>query len=737
MGERADGHEAVALDIEGAGRSETAEHSGPAERPERVGRPERPEREATERKAGEDVLRQRLGALRELVGLSRTRLDGEVLAEAGRVLDAAAARRGLPRAYTTVALAGATGSGKSSLFNALTGARFSEVAMRRPTTAAPVSCTWEAAGADGADGLLDRLGIPAHARHRTRDGALSGLVLVDLPDHDSVAKDHREQVDRMLELVDAVVWVVDPEKYADAVLHEQYLRRLAGHAEVTFIVLNQTDRLTSDAVDAVLDDLRRLLDEDGMALGEHGEPGAAVLSASALTGEGVALLREELGEFVTAQRAAVLRLNADLDGAMERLQPVYADPGIGGAPGLTEPAREDFEDRLAIAVGAAAAGQAAERAWLRQAGHASATPWVRLLRRYSARTALSRNDAVRGEAVRDESLRKDAVRGDATGTATGDRAAVDGSARDRSAAGGASCTRAEARGTVSRVARPRESLQHARAARPVVAQAVRELADAAAYGLPDAWARTVRESARRGAAGLPEALDAVMEVGAVGAGRGEGARGGQAERAAHTGRAEGPEGAVPEPVPQPGSASRDDGAEPGDAAGADVHAGAGAGAGAGVGDADGVAQPRGEGTPRAPRVLRPPRAAGAARPSRPPRPPWWTAARVGQGLLLGTQVLSVVWAVAMVAFGGGNLGGALAPCALFLAATAGGPLLAWGCRAMARGPARAYGLEEERRLRRLAAGCGRTRVLEPVATELMRYREVREQYAIAAGVVRA
>ena len=56
-----------------------------------------------------------------------------------------------------------------------------------------------------------------------------------------------------------------------------------------------------------------------------------------------------------------------------------------------------------------------------------------------------------------------------------------------------------------------------RSTRPVVAQAVRELADAAASGLPSAWARAVRESARRGAAGLPEVLDEVMEVCAWGA----------------------------------------------------------------------------------------------------------------------------------------------------------------------------------------------------------------------------
>ncbi|NEC10222.1 ATP-binding protein, partial [Streptomyces sp. SID7909] len=50
------------------------------------------------------------------------------------------------------------------------------------------------------------------------------------------------------------------------------------------------------------------------------------------------------------------------------------------------------------------------------------------------------------------------------------------------------------------------------------------------------------------------------------------------------------------------------------------------------------------------------------------------------------------------------------------------------CAAAARGPARRYGQEAERRLREAAAACGRARVLDPVAAELMRYREVRERY---------
>ncbi|MFD7505542.1 GTPase [Streptomyces sp. NPDC059850] len=395
-------------------------------------------------------LRPRLDALRQLVGLSRTRLDGRTLAGAGRVLDEAAARGRHPLGHTVVALAGATGSGKSTLFNALAGAPLSEAGIRRPTTAAPLSCAWT----DHADGLLDRLGIPPVDRRRPAypyDPALRGLVLLDLPDHDSAAPGHRDRVDRLLGLVDAVVWVVDPEKYADAVLHERYLRPLAGYAEVTFVVLNQVDRLPGDAADQVLDDLRRLLDEDGLALGEHGEPGAAVLALSALTGEGVGELRDMLGGLAAECGAAERRLAADVDGTTARLRPQYV--ADGSPAGFTGRARAAFEDRLAEAAGAAAAGQAAERAWLRDAQWACGTPWGRL------------------------------VRGRGPGG---------GRAEDEREAPGARAKAAE-----------REAVT----ARPAVEEAVRTLADEATAGLPGPWAQAVREAAGWGGRGLPEAVD--------------------------------------------------------------------------------------------------------------------------------------------------------------------------------------------------------------------------------------
>ncbi|MGW0010042.1 GTPase [Streptomyces tendae] len=518
-------------------------------------------------------LRSRLDALRELVGLSRTRLDSGTLAEAGRVLDEAAARRRLSGQHTVVAIAGATGSGKSQLFNTLAGVTISETGVRRPTTAAPIACSWS----DGAASLLDRLGIPGRLRrrplqHPDSESPLRGLVLIDLPDHDSAAVQHREQVDRILALVDAVIWVVDPEKYADALIHERYLRPMAGHAEVTFVVLNQVDRLPGEAAEQVLDDLRRLLDEDGIALGEYGEPGATVLALSALIGEGVGELRETLGQFVAERQAPARRIAADVDAAARQLRSVYV---TGQRTGLSEEAREEFADRLADAVGATAAGEAAERAWLRNANRACGTPWLRLWRWYH-----DRRDPVTGR------------------LSTRSQADEEATARQR------------------------------------VEQAVRTVSDRASAGLPAPWAQAMREAAVRGARGLPEALDEL----AVRAG-----------------------------LP----------------------------------------------------------------PGRPPRPGWWPVAVLSQATMTLLQVVGGLWLLGqIIGIVPPNLG---VPVLLMLAGIVGGPLIEWSCRLAARGPARRYGHEAERLLREAAAGCGRARVLDPLAAELLRYREVREQYARVTG----
>src|SRR4051794_24427359 len=94
------------------------------------------------RRSGSPDLADRLSALDEAVGLARGRLDSGVVAEAERVAAKAGERLRLGAAHTVVALAGATGSGKSSLFNAVTGEEVSQVGMRRPTTGVAHGAVW-------------------------------------------------------------------------------------------------------------------------------------------------------------------------------------------------------------------------------------------------------------------------------------------------------------------------------------------------------------------------------------------------------------------------------------------------------------------------------------------------------------------------------------------------------------------------------------------------------------------
>ncbi len=247
-----------------------------------------------------DGLQDRLALLGEILESDSSRLPTDIAERATTVHTNATARLGHGTSHTVVALAGATGSGKSSLFNALAGAELAPASPRRPTTASTRSATFGAT----ADGLLDWLSI-AH-RHVLHDDALQGLVLLDLPDHDSTAAAHRAEVDRLVEVVDVFCWVLDPQKYADAALHDNYLQRFAGHGAVSVVALNQIDRLSADERRACLSDLQRLLAEDGLGA-------IRIIATSAVTGEGVVDLRRELGARVAERRAVVARIEADVD----------------------------------------------------------------------------------------------------------------------------------------------------------------------------------------------------------------------------------------------------------------------------------------------------------------------------------------------------------------------------------------------------------------------------------------
>lgn len=318
----------------------------------------------------------------------------------------AASRTSIAGGHTVVALAGATGSGKSSLFNDLIGADVAPIGARRPTTSTPIAAIW---GSDSASALLDWLKVGArHMVDERHSGAtvsgvgladsaptvraleplsglepasgsepasgleLNGLVLLDLPDFDSLEATHRAEADRVLDLADVFVWVTDPQKYADARLHEDYIAKLSAHDAVTMVVLNQADLLTPEALAACRSDLLRLLDADGVDDPE-------VIATSARDGSGVIDLHQRISVVVAAHDAAVRRLDSDLRSAATVLRRGVAD----SEPVLAEVDDEGLVNALSRAAGIPVILDAVERDFRRETWARTGWPftrWVRALR---------------------------------------------------------------------------------------------------------------------------------------------------------------------------------------------------------------------------------------------------------------------------------------------------------------------------------------------------------------------
>ncbi|MDG4807047.1 50S ribosome-binding GTPase [Micromonospora sp. WMMD1120] len=405
-----------------------------------------------------DALIARLDAVRRfLTAVDGLLPDGD-LVPAHTLVERAGTRLALSRDHTVVALAGATGSGKSSLFNALAQLELSPVGVRRPTTGVTHACVW--GPLEGANRLLDWIGVlPRHrfVRESALDGddetPLHGLILLDLPDFDSVQRSHRLEVDRLLGLVDQVVWVVDPQKYADRVIHDSYLREFHRHRDVTLVVLNQSDRLPPAEVPRVLDDLRRLLDSDGLT-------GVPLLATTALDPAGMVGLRGALEGTVAERQAALRRLAGDVDAVVAGLDELMGSTRPAGGP--DDAAVAGLNRALAGASGVPAVADAVEQAYRHRAGSATGWPVVRGWRR----------------------LRPDPLR----------RLHLPGPAGDP--------------------ADPAESLVAATsvpdptaAQRSALGLAIRAVADRAATDLPAAWAGAVTSAARSRLTDLPDALD--------------------------------------------------------------------------------------------------------------------------------------------------------------------------------------------------------------------------------------
>ena len=393
----------------------------------------------------------RVGGLDRAVRAGRGRLDDHLLDEAGTIVERAGERLRLSGAHTIVALAGATGSGKSSIFNWLTGLDLAGVGVRRPTTSWALACAW---GPEGAGDILEWMGIPA--RHQVSrmsmldsssdDTNLEGLVLLDLPDHDSTEVSHHLEVDRLVTHADLLVWVLDPQKYADAVIHERYLRPLSSHSDVTMVVLNQLDRIPTDQRQAALQDVERLLVADGLV-------DVPVLGISAVTGEGVDDFKRALAKRIRAKEAVKERLTVDVRTAAERMTAVS---GAHPAPGIDESDWVALDETLAQAAGVPVVVAAIEKSTTRRAGLATGWPLARWLGR----------------------LRSDPLK------------------------------RLEVESDISMSSLARSSVPEAtKVQRASVEVAVRDLADKSSQGLSPAWVKSVRNASTAHSEDLTDALD--------------------------------------------------------------------------------------------------------------------------------------------------------------------------------------------------------------------------------------
>lgn len=433
------------------------------------------------KKAESSDLSERLSALDEARQLAEGRLSVAPLAEVYDVLERATSRRSLSAGHTVVGFFGATGSGKSSLFNAVTGSSVATVAARRPTTSEPLAGVW---GIEGSEPLLDWLNVNnrqhmddgvgessaatgGHDNGGHDDGRGGGatdgthdLILLDLPDFDSTALEHRKIVEKMAGQVDVLVWVLDPQKYADAAVHYGFLRPLASHGAVTLVVLNQVDRLQEREVEPVVKSLRGLLAQDGLV-------DAEVHPVSAVTGTGVDVLRQKIQQVAARREAATQRLMADVGRAVKQLETTSngEDPAPESAkqksakkpsPSVGKNERQQLVDQLAGAARVEAVVDAVARSYRRRARAQTGWPVTRWLGKF------------RPDPLRRLNLGRDDVNPELNRTSMPEPGAAERAKAD---------------------------------------SAVRAFADSASEGAPEPWKASIRRASRASQEELPDALD--------------------------------------------------------------------------------------------------------------------------------------------------------------------------------------------------------------------------------------
>jgi GTP-binding protein EngB required for normal cell division len=279
-------------------------------------------------------------------GIAAAALLGLPTDEAQAVAREVVGRLGFPAETYVLALVGGTGVGKSSLLNALAGSPVSTASARRPTTAQPLAWVPRSSRPD-LGGLLGWLGIPDDEVRDHDQDALGNVAILDLPDLDSVEVEHRERVEAILPRVDAVVWVTDPEKYHDAILHDDFLAKWLPRLDRQVVVLNKTDRLTADDAATV----RRDLERDMALKTGRGARGALVrvlpTSVRGSDAADIEPVRAWLAEAIDAKRVVRAHVVTTIAAAVTALaRAASVDPTARAKPFVDGATRRATSDRV-------------------------------------------------------------------------------------------------------------------------------------------------------------------------------------------------------------------------------------------------------------------------------------------------------------------------------------------------------------------------------------------------------